>query len=50
VLTRFEQAAAVVGPNDADGVIAPSGITFYTVRDGVIDAGRFVRLDPPLNP
>jgi predicted phosphodiesterase len=50
VLTRFEQTAAVVGPNDADGVIAPSGITFYTVRDGVIDAGRFVRLDPPLEP
>jgi hypothetical protein len=51
VPTRFEQASAVVGPNQADdNVIAPSGITFYTVRDGVIDAGRFVRLDPPAKP
>jgi hypothetical protein len=50
-LTRFEQAAAVVGPNEAsDDVIAPSGITFYTVRNGSIDAGRFVRLDPPKKP
>lgn len=48
VLTRFEQAAAVVGPNEAsDDVIAPSGITFYTVRNGAIDAGRFIRLDSP---
>jgi Predicted phosphohydrolases len=45
--TRFEQAAAVVGRNEADDLVAPSGITLYTVRDGVIDAGRFVRLDPP---
>jgi hypothetical protein len=51
VLTRFEQTAAVVGRNEADDlVIAPSGITFYTVRDGAIDAGRFVRLDPPVKP
>lgn len=51
VPTRFEQAAAVVGPNEAtDDVIAPSGLTFYTVRNGSIDAGRFVRLDPPTKP
>ena len=51
VLTRFEQTAAVVGPNEAsDDVIAPSGITFYTARNGMIDAGRFVRLDPPAKP
>jgi Icc protein len=50
VLTRFEQAAAVVGRNEADNVVAPSGITFYTVRDGAIDAGRFIRLDPPSKP
>jgi 3',5'-cyclic AMP phosphodiesterase CpdA len=50
VPTRFEQAAAVVGPNEPDGLVAPSGITFYTVRGGVIDAGRFVRLDPPPRP
>jgi 3',5'-cyclic AMP phosphodiesterase CpdA len=50
VLTRFEQAAAVVGPNEPDGLVAPSGITLYTVRDGAIDAGRFIRLDPPPKP
>jgi hypothetical protein len=49
-LTRFEQAAAVVGPNQPDGLVAPSGITLYTVRDGTIDAGRFIRLDPPPKP
>jgi 3',5'-cyclic AMP phosphodiesterase CpdA len=49
-LTRFEQAAAVVGPNQPDGLVAPSGITLYTVRNGAIDAGRFIRLDPPPKP
>ena len=49
-LTRFEQTAAVVGSWDNGELVAPSGITLYTVRDGVIDAGRFVRLDPPRNP
>ena len=42
---RFEQSAATVGPSEAAGVKYPSGVTLYTVRDGVIDAGRFVRLD-----
>jgi len=28
-------------------VIIPSGFTLYTVHDGTIDAGQFVRLDPP---
>jgi len=47
VPTRFEQAAAVVGRNEAsDDVIGSSGITLYTVRNGSIDAGRFIRLDP----
>jgi 3',5'-cyclic AMP phosphodiesterase CpdA len=50
VATRFEQAAAVVGPNGGDELIAPSGITLYNVRDGAIDAGRFVRLDPRTKP
>ena len=51
VPTRFEQAAAVVGRSEvSDDLVAPSGITFYTVRDGAIDAGRFVRLDPPATP
>jgi hypothetical protein len=45
--TRFEQAAAIVGSWDNGDLVAPSGVTVYTVRGGVIDAGRFVRLDPP---
>jgi hypothetical protein len=51
VLTRFEQAAAVVGSGDVtQDLVVPSGITLYTVRNGSIDAGRFVRLDPPAKP
>jgi hypothetical protein len=46
VLTRFEQAAAVVGGQTIQDVSIPSGITLYTVRDGSIDAGRFIFLDP----
>jgi hypothetical protein len=46
VLTRFEQAAAVVGGQTIQDVIVPSGITLYTVRDGSIDVGRFIFLDP----
>jgi hypothetical protein len=44
--TRFEQAAAVVGGQTIQDVTVPSGITLYTVRDGAIDAGQFIRLDP----
>jgi hypothetical protein len=44
-LTRFEQASAVVGSCDNGELVALSGITLYTVRDGVIDAGRFGHLD-----
>ncbi|MDB4907033.1 MAG: hypothetical protein JWO05_1817 [Gemmatimonadetes bacterium] len=44
---RFATSAATVGPSEVNGVTYPSGFTVYTVRDGVIDAGRFVRLDPP---
>lgn len=43
---RFHQSAATVGPAQAAGMRFPSGFTLYTVRDGVIDDGRFVRLDP----
>ena len=50
VPTRFEQAAAVVGGGQIQDVVVPSGITLYTVRDGSIDAGRFIRLDPPSKP
>jgi 3',5'-cyclic AMP phosphodiesterase CpdA len=43
---RFEQAAAVVGPSEAGSLRMRSGVTLYRVRDGRIDAGTFVPLDP----
>jgi Icc protein len=42
--TRFRNAAAIVGPVTSAGRIFPSGFTVYTVRDGVINDGEFVRL------
>ncbi len=43
VRTRFHQAAAVVGPTT--GVVpAISGVTFYRVKDRVIDEGEFIPL------
>lgn len=42
--TRFEQAAAVVGPSEAGGQKLPSGVTLYRVRRGRIDAGTFIPL------
>ncbi len=47
VSVRFEQSAATVATTEAAGRRFTSGVTLYTVRDGVIDAGRFVPLDPP---
>ena len=45
-MTRFEQAAAIVGGAAIDPyLVIPSGFTLYTVRNGVIDGGRFVGLD-----
>ena len=44
--TRFENAAAIVGPSPTKIGVFPSGFTVYTVFNGVIDAGRFVRIDP----
>ena len=44
--TRFITSAATVAPTTAGGRVFPSGFTIYTVRNGVIDDGRFVRLDP----
>ena len=43
--TRFNQTPAIVGPNEGAGMQFVSGFTVYTVRNGVIDAGRFVPLD-----
>lgn len=45
--TRFNLAAAIVGPSISAGLHFPSGITIYTVRDGVIDDGRFIPLGIP---
>ena len=44
---RFEQSAAIVGPNDYGPVVMPSGFSLYAVRNGVIDAGAFVPLTMP---
>lgn len=43
--TRFEQAAAVVEELRTGNQIMPSGVTLYTVKDGKIDEGRFIRMD-----
>ncbi|MFN7942296.1 MAG: metallophosphoesterase [Thermoanaerobaculia bacterium] len=43
---RIHQTAAVVGPNEGGGVHFPSGVTLYRVRDGRVDEGTFVPLDP----
>jgi hypothetical protein len=42
--TRFNQTPAIVGASSAAGMQFPSGFTLYTVRGGVIDAGRFIQL------
>ena len=47
VPTRFEQAAAVVGPSEGSGLGFPSGVTVYRVHGGIIDEGTFVPLDTP---
>lgn len=46
--TRFEQAAAVVGPSEAAGLHFSSGITVYTVKAGVIGTGQFIALPDSL--
>jgi hypothetical protein len=45
VKTRFEQSPAVIGPSQHGPLTFPSGFTLYTVRKGVIDAGRFIPLN-----
>jgi predicted MPP superfamily phosphohydrolase len=42
--TRFNQTPAIVGPNAGAGMQFVSGFTLYTVRNGVIDPGRFIPL------
>lgn len=46
VPTRFEQSAAIVGPSGDGTLRFKSGFVVYHVRDGVVDAGTFVPLDP----
>ncbi len=43
--TRFEQTGAVIGPSEQGIIQMPSGVTLYTVTNGKIDAGKFIRLD-----
>ncbi|HWA16992.1 MAG TPA: metallophosphoesterase [Gemmatimonadales bacterium] len=45
--TRFENAAAIMGPSDGAGLHFRSGITVYRVTNGAIDSGRFVPLPDP---
>ena len=47
VQVRSDVSAAIVGGQEVGPVVIPSGFTLYTVHDGKIDAGQFVRLDPP---
>jgi hypothetical protein len=42
--TRFEQAAAVVGPSGSGVMAVPSGITVYRVQGGRVDRDTFVPL------
>jgi Calcineurin-like phosphoesterase len=43
---RFHQAAAVTGPQDVPGMHLVSGVTLYSARDGHVDDGTFLPLDP----
>jgi 3',5'-cyclic AMP phosphodiesterase CpdA len=45
VRTLFAQSAATVAPTPMAPLIFRSGVTLYAVRNGTIDAGRFVPLD-----
>lgn len=44
VETRFDQAAAIVGPSEGGGLAFPSGISVYRVREGRIGEATFVPL------
>ena len=45
VRTRFNQVSAVVGNSRGAGLESISGVTLYHVKNGEIDAGRFVPLE-----
>ena len=42
VRTSFNQAPAIVGPRTSAGIQFTSGFVLYTVRNGIIDAGRLI--------
>ena len=42
--TRFEQAAAVVGPGEQGVLKMPSGVTFYEVVNGEIGESIFIKI------
>jgi len=42
VATRFEQSPAIVGPSQNPPFTFPAGFVLYTVRNGKIDAGKFI--------
>jgi len=42
---RLHQSAATIAPGGSPLGSHPSGITIYTVRDGIVDHGRFVPVD-----
>lgn len=46
VKTRFNQVSATVGGPRGAGLAFTSGVTLYRVKDGTIDAGQFIPLDP----
>ena len=45
--TRFNQVSAVVGNARGAGLESISGVTLYRVKNGEIDAGRFIPLERP---
>ena len=44
---RFEQTSAIHERGGVGPFYVPSGFTLYRVKNGAIDAGTFVRMDPP---
>jgi len=46
VRTRFNQVSAIIGPSRGAGLESISGVTLYRVKNGEIDAGLFIPLEP----
>jgi hypothetical protein len=42
---KVEQTGAVIGPSSLRVITMPSGVTAYTVTNGKIDEGKFIKLD-----